>query len=208
MYSIPQIPIARPRFQIPNSYSLKTNLSLPVRPKARVLALIIVMPRTNRCWIPAAGIARCSQLSSSCQVRQHLGCPLLAAHVAVPCAQCTTTAAHLEGSLTPPAAHITLDIGTAAAGPSLFSVPVLARSIHDHHPPRLTDLDFAPLVSGPASFRHTPLTYSIADIGCTCSNPQRSGHRHYRLRAISLLGSGSGSFNPWHSRLTGLGVLL
>ncbi len=39
--------------------------SLPMRPKARVLALISVMPYTSS-WI-----ARYTQLSSSCQVRQH-----------------------------------------------------------------------------------------------------------------------------------------
>ena len=45
---IPKIPIGRPRFQISNSYSqnkILCCLSLPMRPKARVLELIRVIPK-------------------------------------------------------------------------------------------------------------------------------------------------------------------
>ena len=76
---IPKIPIARPRFQTPN-YIPITNFYnsmwsvLSMILKARVLALISVMPKLL-CCMPAAGIARYSQLSSSWQAARQHGLP-------------------------------------------------------------------------------------------------------------------------------------
>jgi hypothetical protein len=42
---IPKIPVVRLLFQTPNSLIIQCGLSLPMSPKARVLALIIVIPK-------------------------------------------------------------------------------------------------------------------------------------------------------------------
>ncbi len=161
---------------------------------------------------------------------------------------------------------IALDIATAAAGPLLFLVPVLAQSIHDHHrrltglgvllwspvlacpltphlvhtdlgwacfypampplppppPPLPTALDLATVAAGLSLFRfqfwlcqsmaaipdslvlacssglrswlvNTPLTWSITDLGCSCSNPamrtSQPPHGHPCNNSLALASS-------------------
>jgi hypothetical protein len=154
-----------------------------VRPKARVLALISVMPKTNigagyrQLELPDAR-SRAAPARSGC-----MGCPSLP-----PTWRSLAPRARLRPptwrSLTPTAAHIALDIGTAAAGPLRFSVPVLPQSIHDHHPDSLA-LECSSILR--SCLVHTPLTWwSKADIGFTCSNLTSPlpppGHCSFRFR--------------------------